>query len=70
VTGELYGYAADIRDTGVPIAEARGKVFNPVSQMALEQVYQNQGMSREQWRWFAMGVCMGIQSKPFNTVTR
>jgi hypothetical protein len=61
--GELYRGAALIRDAGRPRKEAMTAARGRRARLALIHVYERADMSPSDWRWLAIGICVG-QSDP------
>ena len=66
--GELYHSAALIRDTGRPRKQAMAAAEGKRARLALIHVYERPDMSASDWRWLAIGICVG-QSDPGATKT-
>lgn len=57
--GELYHDAALVRDKGQPLAEVQALIQNDRVKRIVALVYDRKDMTPDQWRWFAIGVCVG-----------
>ena len=66
--GELYRIAAIFRDSGKPLKSVLKVTKEKRVRLALTHVYERQDMTPSDWRWMAIGICVG-QSDPSGTRT-
>lgn len=57
--GQLYLMAATVRDRGVKRDDALSKAKSRQARLALIHVYERADMSAQDWRWLAVGICVG-----------
>lgn len=59
--GDLYRTAAQLRDRGHPLTEVLKLTHDPRVRRTLAHVYERPDMQPEEWRWFAIGICVGAE---------
>lgn len=59
IVGEMYELAARIRNTGRPLARVLQQATDNRIKRTLIHVYTRPDMSPMEWKWFAIGVCVG-----------
>lgn len=57
--GELYRAAAELRDRGRPLREVLRMTADSRIRRTMIHVYERPDMTPQDWRWFAIGVCVG-----------
>lgn len=57
--GSIYHDAARVRDQGLPLEAVVKMTRHRRLHRALWHVYERPDMTPEQWRWLAVGVCVG-----------
>ncbi len=68
--GNLYLEAARIRDSGVRLEDAVRQVRLPTARLSLLGVYARPDMSADQWKYYAIGVCIGTVGEPARQLPR
>jgi hypothetical protein len=61
--GELYYTAAQLRDRGHPLKQVLTMAGDQRVKRSLRHVYAKPDMTPDEWRWFAIGVCVGDENK-------
>lgn len=59
VAGDLYFEAAAIRDGGISLNDATSRLRSKAARDAIAHVFARPDMTPEQWRYFAVGACVG-----------
>lgn len=57
--GKIYHDAAAVRDVGWPLEVVVRMTKYQQLKRALYHVYERPDMTADQWRWFAIGICVG-----------